>query len=210
MIGPDWLPTEPDGGSAALGPEEWLRRRLFERRMVVLTGPLDDRRAGEVGASLMTLDASGDGAVDLQIDCAGGSTGAALALMDIVDLLGVPVRAWCTGQAAGPALGVLAVCAHRALSPHARVHLTEPRVEWEGSARQLEQLAAAHADQWTMFCRRVAEATGQDADRIGRDADRGRFLTAPEAVAYGLADEVVAPDARIERFPGRPIGFRPR
>ena len=42
----------------------------------------------------MTLDASGDGAVDLQIDSSGGSTGAALALMDIVDLLGVPVRAW--------------------------------------------------------------------------------------------------------------------
>jgi ATP-dependent Clp protease, protease subunit len=210
VIGPDGFPAEPDGGSAARGPEEWLRRRLFERRMVVLTGPLDDGRAGEVGASLMTLDASGDGAVDLQIDSRGGSTGAALALMDIVDLLGVPVRAWCTGQAAGPALGVLAVCAHRALSPHARVQLTEPRVEWEGSARQLELLAAAHAGQWTMFLRRVAEATGQDADRIRRDADRGRFLTPTEAVAYGLADEVVAPDARIERFPGRPIGFRPR
>jgi ATP-dependent Clp protease protease subunit len=209
VIGPEWFPVGPDAGAAATGPEEWLRRRLFERRMVVLSGPLDDLRAGEVGASLMTLDACGDDAVDLQIDSRGGSTDAALALMDIVDLLGVPVRAWCTGQAAGPAVGVLAVCDHRALSPHARVHLTEPRVEWEGSARQLEQLAAAHADQWTMFCRRVAEATGQDADRIRQDADRGRFLTAPEAVAYGIADEVVGPDARIERFPGRPIGFRP-
>ncbi len=195
---------------AVSGPEEWIRRRLFERRMVMLTGPLDDARAGEVGASLMTLDASGDSAVDLQIDCSGGSTGAALALIDIVDLLGVPVRAWCTGQAAGPALGVLAVCAHRALSPHARLHLTEPRVEWEGSARLLGQLATAHADQWAMFCRRVAEASGQDPDRIREDADRGRFLTAHEAVTYGIADEVVAPDARVERFPGRSIGFRSR
>ena len=45
MIGPAGFPVDPEGGSAA-GPEEWLRRRLFERRMVILTGPLDDVRAG--------------------------------------------------------------------------------------------------------------------------------------------------------------------
>jgi ATP-dependent Clp protease protease subunit len=207
---PGWFPGGPDGGSAAaVDPQEWLRRRLFDRRVVILDGPLDDARSNQVGASLMTLDANGDGAIDLQIASRGGTTGAALALMDVVDLLGVPVRAWCTGQAAGTAVGVLAVCDHRTMSPHARLHLTEPSVEFEGSARLLQQLAAAHADHWARFCHRLAEATGQAVDRVEDDTARGRFLTASEAVAYGLVDDVATPDARIQRLPGRPMGFRP-
>ena len=155
----------------------------------------------------MTLDADGDEAVDLQIDCPGGGTGPALAVMDTIDLLGVTVRGWCTGQVAGPAVGVLAVCHHRTMSPHARAHLTEPRVEYEGRARDLLTLAEAHARHWATFCRRLARATGQGLDRVEADAARGRFLTAEEAVAYGLADEVATPDARIDRPPGHPSGF---
>ncbi len=117
--------------------------------------------------------------MDLHIDCSGGSTGASLALMDVIDLLGVTVRAWCTGQAVGPAVGVLAVGHHRTMSAHARLHLTEPSVEFEGSARHLEQMAEAHAMQWAMFCDRLAEATGQ----TGRP-DRGghRSGTVPDGV----------------------------
>jgi len=206
---PGWPPSDGDADAAAINPQEWLRRRLFDRRVVILDGTLDDARGNQVGVSLMTLDADGDGAIDLQIDCAGGTTGAALALMDIVDLVGVTVRAWCTGQAAGPAVGVLAVCHHRTISPHARVHLTEPRVEYDGSARVLQQLAGAHAQHWAMFCRRLARATGKAFEQVEEDTARGRFLTADEAMAYGLVDEVAAPDARIDRLPGRPMGFGP-
>jgi ATP-dependent Clp protease, protease subunit len=206
---PGWFPDSPDGGDGATDPRQWMRRRLFDRRVVVLDGTLDDPRCAEVGAGLMTLDADGDEAIDLQIDCAGGSTGAALTLMDIIDLLGVTVRAWCTGQAVGPAVGVLAVCPRRTLSPHARLHLVEPRVEFEGNARHLQQEAEAHAAQWSTFCRRLAEATGQPLDRIEEDAARGRFLTASEAVEYGLVDDVATPATPGERLPGRSLGFRP-
>ncbi len=203
---PGW-PCSGDDGDATIDPQEWMRRRLFDRRVVILDGTLDDARANRVGASLMTLDADGDHAIDLQIDCPGGGTGAALAVMDTVDLLGVTVRAWCSGQVVGPAVGVLAVCHHRTISPHARVHLTEPRAGYEGSARDLLTLAEAHARHWATFCQRLARATGQDLDRVEEDAARGRFLTAEEAVAYGLADEVATPDARIDRLPGRHPGF---
>ncbi len=206
---PGWFPDGAGGAGEPVSPQEWMRRRLFERRVVTLVGPLDDRCANDVGAALMTLDADGDGSIELRIDSPGGSMDAALALMDVVDLVGVVVRGWCTGQAAGVAVGVLAVCPHRTISPHARVHLAEPRMEFEGDARILQRLAADHADRWAMFCRRLAEATGRTAEQIGEDASHNLFLTAAEAMAYGIVDRMATPDAPIGRFPPRPLGFRP-
>jgi ATP-dependent Clp protease protease subunit len=80
-------------------------------------------------------------------------------------------------------------------------------VEVQGNARQLEQLASAHAEQWTAFCARLSEVTGQPLEQLLDDADRGRFFSAEEAIDYGLVDEVAAADARMYRLPGRPIGF---
>lgn len=189
---------------------EWMRRQLFERRILLLSGVLDDGAATDLGAAVMTLDAIGDDPIQLQIDSADGATGAALALMDIVDLCGVPVHGLGIGLVSGPAAGVFAVCSPRTLSANARLRLCEPRVAAEGDARQLDHLARAHLDQWAAFCSRLAEASGQDQARIRRDAAAGRFFSAPEAVEYGLADEVAAPDARMLRWPGRRIGFGPR
>ncbi len=189
-------------------PQEWMRRQLFGRRVVVLTGTLDDRAATEAAAALMTLDATGDDPVELQIDSADGTVDAALALMDVIDLLGVPVEARCTGRAAGPAVGVLAVCDRRVASRHARIQLTEPRVEFTGDARTLHQQADEHLRRWGAFCARLAEATGRTAESVADDAARGRFLSADEAVGYGIVDEVAGAD--ITRLPGPPMGFRPR
>ena len=202
-------PPEPVWPAEPPGPQAWVREKLFDLRVVSLTGLLDDGRGSQVGAELMTLDAVGDGAVHLRIDSDGGSLSAALALMDIIDVLGVPVRATCVGRIVGPAVGVLAVCSHRSMAPHARVRLVEPNVEFAGRAGDLQQMAAAHADQWRSFCSRVSEATGQTLERVMDDADRGAYLSAEEAVEYGLADEVMMPDAPLHRLPGRPIGFAP-
>lgn len=206
---PGWFPDGSGGDGTSADPQEWMRRRLLERRVVTLVGPLDDRCANDVGAALMTLDADGDGSIELRIDSPGGSTSAALALVDIIDLVGVVVRGWCTGQVAGTAVGVLAVCHQRTMSAHARVHLTEPRMEFEGDARLLLRMAEEHADRWAVFCRRVARATGRTTEQISDDAASGLFLTAPEAVAYGIVDQVATPDAPVGRLPPRSFGFRP-
>ena len=78
-----------------------LAQRLFAQRVVVLTGPLDDMSATRVSAELMTLDAEGDDAVTLRIDCADGSLALALTLMDVIELLGVPVHAFEHGTGRG-------------------------------------------------------------------------------------------------------------
>jgi ATP-dependent Clp protease, protease subunit len=199
MSGPHFVPGLPH--------DEWLRVQLFQRRTVMLTGELDDQTANALAMALMTLDADGDDAVHLRIDSGGGSVACALALMDVIDLLGVPVGAVCMGQAVGPAVGVLAVCSRRILAPHARLGILEPTAEFGGTAHQIEQLASAHVDRWTVFCTRLGEATGQPVDRILEDASRGCFLTAEQALDYGLADELASPDSRITSLPGHSIGF---
>jgi ATP-dependent Clp protease, protease subunit len=204
------IPDSTGGDIGAGDPRSWMERQLFDRRIVVLSGPLDAGVANAVGVALMTLDAIGDDPVQLQIDSSDGTIDAALSLMDIIDLLGVPVHAACIGQVAGPAVGVLAVCGRRTITPHAHLRLFEPPIEVQGNAQQLRQLASLHLERWTVFCARLAEITGQPLDRLREEASSGRYLSAEEAVAYGLVDEVATPDARMYRLPGRTFGFGPR
>ncbi len=206
MSGPDWLPGDADDGTAP-SLDQWMRRQLLDRRVVLVTGELDDRAANEVGASLMTLDATGDQPVTMRIDSNGGSIGAALALIDVIDLLGVPVDAWCSGQAVGPPVGVFAACRQRTMAPHARLGLFEPTMEAHGDASRIQLLAAAHHDQWKAFCGRLAQLSGHSVQRILDDAGRGLFLTGTEAVAYGLADEVADASTRLAPLPHRQVGF---
>jgi ATP-dependent Clp protease protease subunit len=189
---------------------QFLRGQMFDRRVVLVSGRLDDESGNRAAIEMMTLDATGDDPVTLQIDSGDGTVTAALALMDVIDLLGVPVHGVCVGQAGGPAVGVLAVCHRRTIAPSARLRLNEPPVEAAGNARQLQQWVAAHHDRWSAFCRRVATATNRPEEEVRADFEAGPFLTADEAVTYGLADEVARPDARILPFPSRMMGFGSR
>ena len=191
------------------GPDDWMAERQFAQRIVTLSGPLDHQSANHVAAQLMTLDALGDDPVELRITSPGGEVSAALSLVDVVDLLGVPVNASALGRVHGPAVAVLAVCDDRTAAGHASFRLVGPRIELWGNAGQLEQQAAANQVEWEGFCRCVARATGQSPDQVAEDAGVGRYFTAEEAVAYGLADRLDGPGASILRPPGHPIGFRP-
>jgi ATP-dependent Clp protease protease subunit len=189
---------------------EILAQRLFAQRVVLLHGTLDDATVGRASAELMTLDAEGDDAVSLRIDSGDGSLALALTLMDIIELMGVPVRALCLGQIAGPALGVVAVCSHRAAMPSTRFVLREPSTKLESHVRNVAQWAELRADDRQRFCARVAGAVGTSTERVAADLARGLFMSATEAVTYGLLDEVCRPDAEIRHMPGPPIGFRPQ
>ncbi|MGP0031909.1 MAG: ATP-dependent Clp protease proteolytic subunit [Acidimicrobiales bacterium] len=188
---------------------EALTQRLFEQRVVLLHGTLDDTVASRVAAELMTLDAQGDSGVSLRIDCADGPLHLALTLMDVIELLGVPVRGLGLGQVGGAAVGVLAVCAHRASMPSTRFQLREPSTQLEARARDVAQWVDVRSDERQRFCARIAAASGQPLAVVDQDMSAGLFMGAPEALAYGLLDEVCRP-ADIRPMPGPPIGFRPR
>jgi ATP-dependent Clp protease protease subunit len=187
-----------------------LARRLFEQRVVLLSGPLNDATATRTSAELMTLDAEGDDAVTLRIDSAEGSLALALTLMDVIELMGVPVRALCLGQVGGPAIGVLSVCSHRATMPSTRFSWREPMTQLETHAREVEQWAQLRSEERQRFTERVAGAVGKSAASVAEALARGTFMNAQEAYDFGLIDEICRPKGEIRQMPGPPIGFRPR
>jgi ATP-dependent Clp protease protease subunit len=200
-------PSIPGPAGTSVSWPERVRGELFGRRVVLMRGELDDDLAGQVTAELMMLDATGDEPVVLHVDSTGGSLLAAFTVIDTMDLLGVPVEVVCVGRAEGAAVGVVAAGAYRYASPHAQLRLSEPSSSVSGSARDIEAWAAQHQRQLARYVQRLAEATGRPGEHIEADLATGRWLSAEEAVAYGLVDGLwragPGPTSR------RPIGFGP-
>jgi ATP-dependent Clp protease, protease subunit len=160
--------------------------RLYERRIVLAHGQLDDEAATSLCAQLLTLDAERSEPIRLEVQGLTAELAAALTVMGVLDVLRVPVRAYASGQITGPALGVLASAAERRAYPNAVFMLSEPRLGFEGSAtalRSQEEQVRVMLDQLYL---RLAEATGREVDEIREDARRGRHLTADDAIGYGL------------------------
>ena len=142
----------------------------------------------------MRLDAEGDEAVSLRIDCPGGS---------------LCPCALCMGQVGGAAVGVLSVCHHRAAMPSTRFSLREPTTHFETRAREVEQWAQLRSEERQRFTDRVAAAVGRPAAALA-DAFAGSvFMSAPEASDFGLIDEICRPRVKSARCPDRRSGFDP-
>jgi ATP-dependent Clp protease protease subunit len=205
---------EPDGFS--------LQERLFERRIVLCRGVLDDALAGRVSAELMTLDALGDAAIELQVDTRGASLEAAWTLIDVIDLLGVPVNMMCSGRVEGAAIGVLSAGAKRTSLPHARFRLTDPELEISGRASELAALLEHHTARLERLHERIALSAGRPASEIAADFRAGLSLDATEAVRYRVVDEIAGDKQSIRTIgdprrhsvhasrpgPNGPLGFR--
>ena len=188
-----------------------MRARMFEQRVVLVNGDLDDVLAGGVATELMTLDACGDLPVRLLLNSCAGTFAAAFTVIDVIDLLGVPVHATCIGRAEGPALGVLAVAARRLANPHARIRFYEPENEFAGRADDVAAWAAQREGDRQRFCARVADATDRPAIWIADAMQERRVLDAHEAMRVGLIDEIARSSvASVQGLDRRPIGFRSR
>ena len=173
------------------GGPDWLRERLFERRIVLLTGPLDHALAAQVAAQLVALDGAGPAPITLHLHSAEGSVEAGLAVLDTIDGVRAPVHVLCRGRVGTPALAVVAAAAHRAATPHARFRLAQPTATLSGRPDDLATQSRAQQDAlWRLYAR-LSRATGRPAEEIAEDIRRGRFLDAEEARVYGLIDAVV-------------------
>jgi len=165
--------------------------RLFERRVLFLRGAIEDTKADELVAQMLALDAEGAEPITLFIDSPGGSATGMFAVYDVVRLLRAPVHATCVGIAASAAAFLLATATGtRSATPNARIMIHQPSGGAQGTAADIQIQAAqigllrARAEQI------LAERTGQPLERIAADTQRDYWLSADEAVGYGLLDEV--------------------
>jgi len=172
------------------GMADRLLAAMFERRLIMLSGPVDPARTADVVAGLLTLDALGDEPIDVRVDAHSDSLDAAFSLMDTIDALGVPVRVVCAGLVSGTMVGLLAVAEGRVIAPHGRIRMTEPRDSFGGRAVDVASRAAHEQERLELFQRRLAERTGHPLEHIEADMQAGRYLSAEEAVSYGLVDAV--------------------
>lgn len=186
-------PTTPSQWTIVESGQDWLAERLFERRMVTLTGSIDPEAANRAAASLALLDASDDDPVELRLCDVDADLDTALTLLDTIDLMGVPVHATCLGGLTGAAVAILAVADHRRAGPHATVQLCEPRTRRSGHARDVAAHAEDHLRRLRMLQERIAEACRRTVDVVAADMRGHRTLTAEEARGYGLVD-AIAPD----------------
>ena len=170
----------------------WLQAQLFERRIVLLGGALDDSVAAEVSAALTALAATGSAAIELHVNSADGDLGAAFALIDTIDALPAPVHARGHGEVGGPAVGVLAAAERVTATPHTRFCLAQPSARFSGTPDAIASASRRQQDLlWRLYAR-LARRTSRPAEEIAEDIRRRTYLSAGEALDYGLIDEIAS------------------
>jgi ATP-dependent Clp protease protease subunit len=200
---PGWRPGVPSpgerpaspwplvpGGEPADGRGEWLYRQLLQRRIVLAQGTLDDALATVLCAQLLTLDAESEEMIQLHVHTPDGELGATFTVLDALDVLRVPVHAIAVGAVGGPCVALFAAAAERRAYPHAVFRLAEPRTHMDGTASEVAAYGAQHERLLDALYARLADTTGRDADALREDARHGRYLTAAEAVDYGVIQSI--------------------
>jgi ATP-dependent Clp protease, protease subunit len=177
------------------GERGWdIYSRLLKDRIVFLGREIDDALANVVIAQLLFLDAEDrDKDIMLYICSPGGVITAGLAIYDTMQFVHCDVATVCTGQAASMASFLLAAGAKgkRHILPHATVVIHQPLAGFQGQTTDIEIRARELLRTRATINELYARHTGQPVDKIARDTERDRFLSAEEAKEYGLVDEVL-------------------
>jgi ATP-dependent Clp protease protease subunit len=168
--------------------------RLLKDRIIFLGSQISDEVANSVVAQLLFLqseDAKAD--VHLYINSPGGSITAGLAIYDTMQFVNCDVATYCVGQCASMGAVLLAAGAagKRKALPNSRIMIHQPLAGMEGSAEDI----MIHAKELTKIKERLNKIllkhTGHPLKKIEQDTDRDRFMTAEEALEYGLIDAVI-------------------
>ena len=170
--------------------------RLMVDRIIFLGCPIDDDVANIIQAQLLFLDSNGaDSDITLYINSPGGGVYAGLGIYDTMQTIRSDVKTICTGMAASMASILLAAGTKgkRSILPHSRVMIHQPMGGAQGQASDIEITAREILKLKGELHQILADHTGKPVKEIARDADRDFWMTAPEALAYGMVDEIIAP-----------------
>ena len=168
--------------------------RLLKERIIFLVGPVNDQSANLVVAQMLFLESQDpDKDIHFYINSPGGSVSAGMSIYDTMQFIKPDVSTLCLGQSCflGAFLLTAGTKGKRFALPNSRVMIHQPMGGFQGQASDI----AIHAKEILTLRGKLndimAKHTGQPVERIERDTDRDNFLSASEAVEYGLIDKVL-------------------
>lgn len=193
---------EDEGVESAAAPRKdspvslLIQKRFLNQRKIFLWGPVTDETAKDLSEKLLYLESTGPGKeITFFMNTPGGSITAGMAVYDTMRLVSSPITVVVTGMAAS--MGSILLCAaakgKRLIYPHGRVLIHQPLISGRfiGPATDINIQAQEMEKLRGELNKILADASGQSIDKISRDSDRDFYLNAKEAVAYGLADQIV-------------------
>ncbi len=172
---------------------------LLKDRVIILGEEVDDVQASIIVGSLLYLDKEDpDRDIHLYINSPGGSVTAGFAIYDTMQLIRADVATYCMGLAASMGAVLLAAGAKskRYVLPNAKVMIHQVSAGFRGTAGDIDVQAREILKTNEQIARILHNHTGQDIDRIKTDIQRDHYVTAEEAVTYGLVDEILTPANR--------------
>jgi ATP-dependent Clp protease protease subunit len=183
---------EKKSGSVA----EAIQSKFIEDRKVFLWGEVSDKSARDITEKLLHLEATDPGKeITFYINSPGGSITAGMAIFDTMQLITSPIKVVVTGMAAS--MGSILLCGAskglRYLYPHSRVLIHQPLITGRMVAAavdiniQAQEMERLREELNTI----LARTSGQPMEKIQQDTDRDFYLTAEEAIEYGLADHII-------------------
>lgn len=168
--------------------------RLLKERVVFLVGPVNDVTANLIVAQLLFLESENpDKDIYFYINSPGGSVTAGMAIYDTMQFIKPSVSTLCIGQAASMGAFLLAAGekGKRFCLPNSRIMIHQPLGGFQGQASDIEIHAREILTLRAKLNDMLAHHTGQPVDRIEKDTDRDNFMSAQEAMNYGLVDKVL-------------------
>jgi len=168
--------------------------RLLKDRIIFLGGPIDDNVANLTVAQMIFLEAEDpDKDIYLYINSPGGSVTAGMAIFDTMQYIKCDVSTICVGIAASMGAFLLAAGkkGKRKLLPNSEVMIHQPSGGAQGQATDI-QIVAEHIIRTKEKMNRIlADKTGQDVDKVMKDVERDYYMSAEEALNYGIVDEII-------------------
>jgi len=167
--------------------------RLLKERIIFLTGQVEDNMANLILAQMLFLESENpDKDIFLYINSPGGSVTAGMAIYDTMNFIKPDVSTICVGQAASMGAFLLSGGAKgkRYCLPNSRVMIHQPLGGFQGQASDFEIHAKEILSIKDKLNRLMADHTGQPLDIVSRDTDRDNFMSASQAVDYGIVDSV--------------------
>ena len=193
---------EPTGAPSTAEPRNaFLEEKAFKSRTVLLFGEVSDRSAADIARRLIALDAESDKPIDMLVSSPGGHLESGDAIHDIIRFIGAPVNMIGTGWVGSAATHLyLAVPrARRFCLPNTRFLIHQPSGGAGGPASDI----AIHAKEIIKARERIAQTiareTGKPLDSVLQDIERDRWLSAEEAIDYGLVGRIIQNKAELRK-----------